>query len=85
MNISWKKGGGHSVIFLGWYKAPGDTMKVRYWSSQKRTNGMGDDMVPISRIAEVCIVRLVQPENIFTFDINAPVNTKVKGDTLRLP
>ncbi len=85
MNISWKKGGGHSVIFLGWYKDADGTAKVRYWSSQKRTNGMGDDMVPIDRIAEVCIVRLVHPENIFTFDVNAPVNIHVPGDSIVFP
>ncbi len=85
MNISWKKGGGHSVIFLGWYKAADGTPEVRYWSSQKRTNGMGDDTVPIDRIAEVCLVRVIHPERIFTFDVHSPVDIHVKGDVIQFP
>ena len=79
MNISWKSGIGHSVVFLGWYKAEDGTKNVVYWSSQKGTNGMGDQIVPLSRIKEVMIVRLTKPQKLFTFDVDAPVNTEVKG------
>ncbi len=82
MNISWKKGGGHSVIFLGWFLDEDGTKKVAYWSSQKRTNGLGDDVVPISRIKDVCVVRLTKPENIFTFNVQTPVNIDVPGDVI---
>ena len=82
MNISWKNGGGHSVIFLGWYREDDSTKKVLYWSSQKRTNGIGDDLVPISRIKEVCIVRLTHPEHVFDFNIQQSVNVSVPGDSL---
>lgn len=82
MNISWKKGGGHSVVFLGWYVDEQGQKKVVYWSSQKRTNGIGDDIVPISRIKEVCIVRLTNPEKIFNFDIHHQVNINIQGDTI---
>ncbi len=82
MNISWKKGGGHSVVFLGWYVDEQGQKKVVYWSSQKRTNGIGDDIVPISRIKEVCIVRLTNPEKIFNFDIHHPVNINIQGDAI---
>ena len=79
MNISWKSGLGHSVVFLGWYKADDGTKNVVYWSSQKGTNGMGDQIVPLSRIKEVMIVRLTKPQKLFTYDVNAPVNTDIKG------
>ena len=79
MNISWKSGLGHSVVFLGWYKADDGTKNVVYWSSQKGSNGMGDQIVPLSRIKEVMIVRLTKPQKLFTYDVNAPVNTEVKG------
>ena len=82
MNISWAKGGGHSVIFLGWYLDETGEKKVVYWASQKRTNGLGDDVVSISRIKEVCIVRLTNPENIFSFKIDQPVDINIKGDVI---
>ncbi len=79
MNISWKHGGGHSVVFLGWYKDKNDKYYAVYWSSQKGTNGLGDDMAPIEKIAEVMIVRLVNPQNLFKIDINKKINYKVPG------
>ncbi len=83
LNISWKKGGGHSVIFLGWYINNNNNEKcVVYWSSQKRTNGLGNDIVPIKKIKEVMFVRLAYPENLFQFNVNKTVNTKVKGDVI---
>jgi len=82
MNISWKSGIGHSVIFLSWIKMKNGESGIMFWSSQKSTNGMSDMIVPISRIAEVKIVRLTNPENIFTFDINKQICYDIPGDTL---
>jgi len=82
MNISWKNGGGHSVIFLGWYLSPDSVKNVVYWSSQKSTNGFGDAIVPISRIKEVLVVRLTNPEHLFRFDIQNQPNSNVSGDTI---
>ncbi len=82
LNILWKKGGGHSVIFLGWYINKNNEKCVVYWSSQKRTNGLGNDIVPIKKIEEVLFVRLAHPENIFNFDVNNSVNTSIKGDKI---
>jgi len=79
LNISWKKGGGHSVVFLGWYINKNNEKCVVYWSSQKRTYGLGNDIVPIKRIKEVMFVRMAHPENIFNFDVNKKVNTSIKG------
>ncbi|NOX87733.1 MAG: hypothetical protein GXO77_01820 [Calditrichaeota bacterium] len=85
MNISWKKGGGHSVVFLGWYRDEKGGKNVVYWASQKGTNGMGDAVVPIERIKEVCVVRLTNPERLFSFNIDEPVRTDVKGDSVQFP
>jgi len=82
MNISWKSGFGHSVVFLGWYQAEDGIKKVAYWSSQKSTNGFGDAIVPIERIKEVMVVRLSNPEYIFAFDLQNTVNKKVSGDKI---
>jgi hypothetical protein len=82
LNISWKKGGGHSVVFLGWYVNKDHEKCVVYWSSQKRTNGLGNDIVPIKRIKEVMFVRLAYPENLFNFDVNKAINNSIKGDTI---
>ncbi|MCL5029452.1 MAG: hypothetical protein M1480_10615 [Bacteroidetes bacterium] len=84
MNISWKTGIGHSVVFLGWYIDKEGNKNVVYWSSQKGTNGMGDQVVPLSRIKEVKIVRLTNPQNLFKFNINQPVDKKVPGDEIGL-
>lgn len=82
MNISWKSGIGHSVVFLGWYVDAGQEKNVVYWSSQKGTNGLGDQIVSLDRIKSVKIVRMTNPENIFNFDPNATVNTSVPGDSI---
>ncbi len=82
MNISWKKGGGHSVVFLGWYLSPDSTKNVVYWSSQKSTNGFGDAVVPVSRIKEVLVVRLTHPEHLFNFDIQTQPSPNISGDKI---
>ena len=82
LNISWKKGGGHSVIFLGWYMNEENEKCVVYWSSQAKTNGFGDAVVPISRIGDVMFVRLTTPKNLFTFDPEKQVDRSIKGDPI---
>ncbi|MBN1638042.1 MAG: carboxypeptidase regulatory-like domain-containing protein [Ignavibacteriales bacterium] len=79
MNISWTNGGGHSVIFLGWHLDDTGELNVVYWSSQKSTNGISDQVVPISRINEVMVVRLTKPEKLFYLDVNKSTSYDVKG------
>lgn len=82
LNISWKNGGGHSVIFLGWYVNEENEKCVVYWSSQKSTNGLGNSIVPISKIRKVMFIRLTSPENLFTFDVKKQVDRSVKGNSI---
>lgn len=82
MNIAWKHGGGHSVIFLGWYQEPDGERKLLYWSSQKRTNGMGDELVSLDKIRQVMTVRLSRPDQLFEFNPETMTNTVVAGDTI---
>ena len=81
VNISWKAGLGHSVIFLGWAIRDGDK-KMLYWSSQRATNGYGDQLVSIQRIKEIKAVRLINLQNLFTFDVGEPVSLQVPGDLI---
>jgi hypothetical protein len=82
MNISWEKGGGHSVVFLGWYQDENQKKHIVYWASQTRTNGFGDEVIPLERIKEIKAVRLINPENLFTFDVNTPVKREIPGDKI---
>ncbi|MCU7494173.1 MAG: hypothetical protein HF314_13165 [Ignavibacteria bacterium] len=82
VNISWKSGVGHSVVFLGWYIDENNNKNMVYWSSQKSSNGYGDQVVSLSKIKEVKFVRLTKPENLFNFDINAKINKDVPGDVI---
>jgi hypothetical protein len=82
MNISWKSGLGHSVVFLGFFKDKDGTKKLLYWASQKGTNGLGDQASAIDKIKEVKIVRLVDPEKLFSFDPTTNVNRNVPGDKI---
>lgn len=68
VNINWKSGGGHSVVFLGWVVDSSGGKNLAYWSSQKGTNGMGDQVVELERIASVVITRLTAPERMFDFE-----------------
>ena len=82
MNISWKGGPGHSVVFLEWRTNAEGIKGLVYWSSQKGTDGLGDQWVPLSRIDQVCIVRCTEPENVLNFDPLGIVERKVEGDRL---
>ncbi|MDP4175419.1 MAG: hypothetical protein Q8933_15705 [Bacteroidota bacterium] len=82
VNISWKTGIGHSVIFLGWYIDKNNVKNMVYWSSQKGTNGYGDQVVPLEKIEEVKFVRLTNPDNLFKFDIKKEINKNIPGDKI---
>ncbi len=83
VNISWKSGNGHSVVFLSWIKDKDDNKYLHYWSSQKGTNGIGDQLVSIDRIKNIKIVRLISPKKINEFDVfNDKINTKIPGDII---
>jgi hypothetical protein len=76
MNINWTSGVGHSVVFLGWHLDKDGNKCVRYWSSQKGTNGLGDQSSLLSKVKDVKIIRITHPENVFTFDPLTPVQRK---------
>jgi hypothetical protein len=80
MNISWKNGLGHSVVFLGWVKDESRGPGVLYWASQKGTNGFGDQFSLLSKIKDLCVVRLTNPKGLSTFNPSAKVDASVKGD-----
>jgi len=82
MNISWKTGNGHSVVFLGWYQDENAKKHIVYWASQTRTNGFGDEAILLERIKEVKAVRLVHPENLFAFDVTTTVQRDIPGDKI---
>ena len=82
LNISWKSGLGHSVVFLGWYKDKEGRKHVMYWSSQRATNGYSDQIVPLENIREVMVVRLTNPERVFTFEPGKIVDSKITGDEI---
>jgi hypothetical protein len=67
-NINWKSGAGHSVVFLDWETTPEGEPMMRYWSSQKGTNGLGDQTSPLASMSGVVFTRLTRPEGIFEFD-----------------
>jgi hypothetical protein len=82
MNISWKSGNGHSVVFLGFFVDSQGRKSIRYWSSQTGTNGLGDQSSLLTKVREVKTVRLTHPQRIFEFDVNASVDLKVPGNSI---
>ncbi|MBI1332427.1 MAG: hypothetical protein GC165_06075 [Armatimonadetes bacterium] len=67
-NLDWRSGYGHSVVFLGWDTTPDGEMAMRFWSSQKSTNGLGDRTARLSEIKCFVFSRLTNPEDVLTFD-----------------
>ena len=67
-NINWGKGAGHSVIFLGWEPTGTGEPAMRYWSSQKGTNGLGDQTSLLSTMSGLVFIRLTHPEALFELD-----------------
>lgn len=68
VNISWKSGLGHSVVFLGYSRNAQDELQVSFFSSQASTKGLADHTVSAETIADVKFVRLTHPERLFTFE-----------------
>lgn len=67
VNISWKSGNGHSVVFLGYSRDPQDELQVSFFSSQASTQGLADHTVSAATVADLKFVRLTHPERLFTF------------------
>ena len=85
MNISWVRGLGHSVVFLGWFMKENE-MGMIFWSSQKSTNGYGDVVLwPLSSVKSVKTVRMTHPEKVFSFSVEQTVNRDLPGDTIVPP
>lgn len=82
INISWKSGIGHSTVFLGWCLDKEGKKAVRFWSSQKSTNGLGDQVSALETIKSVCIVRVSRPMRIYSFNPKQTVDKKIAGDTI---
>ncbi len=83
VNISWKSGLGHSVVFLGWNIDEKNDTNLVYFSSQPVTNGFGDVSVNVNRIKEVLFVRLSEPDGIFVNKFEENIDYKVKGDIIK--
>jgi hypothetical protein len=81
VNISWKSGLGHSVVFLGWVIKDNDK-KILYWSSQRATHGMADQLVSLQRVKEIKAVRLNDVSRLFSFNKNNAVEINIKGDAI---
>ena len=67
-NINWVSGPGHSVVFLGWEITEGGEQGMRFWSSQKSTNGFGDLVVPLRTISGYVFTRLTRPDAVINLD-----------------
>jgi len=80
MNISWTSGLGHSVVFLGWVRGGAKGPSIVYWSSQKGTNGLGDQVSPLSNVKELSAVRLTHPERVLTFTPGAVDRKAAPGE-----
>lgn len=82
MNLSWKSGNGHSVVFLGYQRSPVGALQVRFFSSQASTQGLGSVTVDAEKIADLKVVRLTHPEALQDFDPQAEVDPQVEPDDL---
>ena len=67
---------------LGWHVDAQNNKQLMYWASQTGTNGLGDQLVKIERIASVKLVRLTTPENLLKFDPATPVIRKITTDSI---
>ncbi|HEY1684306.1 MAG TPA: hypothetical protein VGG19_06060 [Tepidisphaeraceae bacterium] len=80
VNINWKNGLGHSVVFLGWVVDAQGRKYIRYWSSQTGTHGLGDQTSALEKVKSVVVTRLEYPEKLFSFNPRSKVNPDVSGD-----
>ncbi len=85
MNISWKSGLGHSVVFLGWTQDASGQPAIAYWSSQKGTHGYGDQVSSVASVKDVVAVRLTRPEAIYRLNPSKQVSTKLIGEVVDIP
>ena len=81
VNISWKSGLGHSVVFLGYSRGADEQLRLSFFSSQASTQGLADHTVAADTIADLKFVRLTHPERLFTF-VPGTVTDQVAHDTL---
>lgn len=82
LNINWKTGTGHSVVFLGYSRDSERRLQVNYFSSQASTGGLADHTVLAEKIQNVKFVRLTTPQNLSRFDPGSPVHRQVAPDFL---
>lgn len=82
LNINWKTGIGHSVVFLGYSLDSEQRLQVSYFSSQASTSGLADHTVLADKIQDVKFVRLTRPENLSVFEPDAAVDRQVSPDFL---
>ncbi len=70
-----------NIIFLSWVKDDEGNKYLLYWSSQKSTNGLSDQLFSLDKVKDIKIVKLTNPERISTFDINNKnIILAIKGD-----
>jgi hypothetical protein len=80
VNINWKSGLGHSVVFLGWVVDAQGKKFIRYWSSQTGTHGLGDQTSALAKVSSVNVIRLAFPEKVFSYNPSTKVKRDVAGD-----
>ncbi|MBT9589055.1 hypothetical protein IV102_37320 [bacterium] len=81
VNISWKSGLGHSVVFLGYSRDEVGALRVSFFSRQASTNWLTIPYRPVpSRTS--CLCALTHPERIWDFSLDSRVDTGVAGDLL---
>ncbi len=86
MNIRWKSGKTHSVVFLGWRKAKDGSGKVLWWSSNEfGEDGLGDRTAPVSDLKGVKFVRLTDPQALANLNAAASVGRSPDWETVGWP
>lgn len=75
--IQNKNGTGHLVVFLHYFFDEDMEIHMKYWSSQNRTDGMGDASSEWENIDYIKVVRLTNPIDIFLFDYEVDLTDEV--------
>jgi hypothetical protein len=71
------------VVFLGWENTVDGQPGMRFWSSQKSTDGLGDLVVPVTSISGVVFTRLTEPEAIYEMNPSLQMErAKVEYDSV---
>jgi hypothetical protein len=76
----WNDDGFGTHFALVQYTGMGEEVSPQ--EAQPGTNGLGDQMSSLDKIKEVKFVRLTHPEKLFTFNVNAAVDRKIRGDKI---